>query len=191
MYGGRICFILAQIVPMKALKTVFFFMALTCARLVGFAQSGTADISQRAIVFADSLNNAFTRGDWNGYLDLSYPGVVSYYGGKENFTEYITRARSYTSTTGQKTELLQIVQDNVEWQCVVKKRNETLIDGRKAEVVSYMVGQSKDNGQHWKYFDVAYNSVSSLGYIMPDIFNVLSIPQRQIIFEKDGLARQN
>ena len=176
---------------MKSLKTFVFLMALTCACTLASAQSGSQLITQRAILFADSLNNAFTRSDWNGYLDLSYPGVVSYYGGRENFTEYISRARSFTGSAEDKTELLQIVNDNSEWQCVVKKTNETVIDGRKAEVISYMVGQSKDGGKSWRYFDVAYNSVSNLGYIMPDIFSTLSIPQRQVVFEKDGLARQN
>ena len=82
-----------------------------------------------------------------------------------------------------------MVSDDIsEWQCVIKKIRETTIDDKKAHVVSYLVGQSKDEGQNWKFFDVAFNSVENVIYIMPDIFPTLAIPQRQVIFEKDHMV---
>jgi hypothetical protein len=182
-------------IPMKALKTYVFVLVLSCAGIPAAAQSDTSTAIQRAILFADSLDNAFRYGNWNDFIDLSYPGIVRYYGGKEGFREYIERARSISASMLEekkgKIELVQIVKNIREWQCVVRKTRETIIDGRKAAVISYMVGQSKDEGVNWKYFDVAYNSVENVIYIMPDMFDKLSIPQRQIIFEKEQLARKN
>lgn len=177
------------------MKTAVFLLAIACAALPASAQSDTSFATRRAILFADSLDNAFRYNEWNEYVNLSYPGVVRYYGGNDGFREYIRRARSVNSSIvgeeKEEIELLQIVNEMKEWQCVVKKMRETIIDGRKAEVISYMVGQSKDEGRSWKYFDVAYNSAENVVYIMPDISDKLLIPQRQIIFEKDQLVKKN
>lgn len=148
--------------------------------------------AQRALLFADSLLNAFRYNDLNQYIELSYPGIIKYYGGKNSFLEFVQRARMMGNSPRrdihEKIEIVQLQHHSREWQCVVKKTIESLIDGRKAQVVSYMVGQSKDEGQTWRYFDVALNSVENLVYIMPDIFDTLSIPQRQVIFEKNVVA---
>ncbi|MBA4166605.1 MAG: hypothetical protein H0X41_03515 [Chitinophagaceae bacterium] len=180
---------------MKALKTAVFLLALSCAGASAAAQSDNAVAARRALLFADSLNNAFRYNKWNEFINLSYPGVVRYYGGAEGFREYIKRARSVNSSIveekKERIELLQLVNDIREWQCVIRKTRETIIDGRKADVISYMVGQSKDTGQSWKYFDVAYNSVENVIYIMPDISDKLFIPERQIIFERDQLTKKN
>ena len=80
-----------------------------------------------------------------------------------------------------------MVRDISEWQCVVQKTSETIIDGKKAQIISYMVGQSKDDGHSWKFFDVAMNSTKNLVYIMPDMSEKLAIPQRQVIFLKSGV----
>jgi hypothetical protein len=109
---------------------------------------------------------------------------VKYYGGNKNFREYVQRTRAMNnSESAENIKLLQILNNINEWQCVVQKTSQATIDGRKAKIITYLVGQSTDEGQNWKFFDVAFNSIENLVYIMPDIFNTLSIPQRQVIFE--------
>lgn len=178
---------------MKALKTLVFLFMLSFAFTSLQAQSDKNTASQRALIYADSLLNAFRDNNLNLYIEMSYPGIVSYYGGRKNFEKYILRERAgignELQAAPEKTELLQIVKAKKEWQCVIKKTCKTNIDGRKASIVSYLVGQSKDKGQSWKYFDVAINSVENVAYIMPDIFSEIAIPQRQVIFEKDQVAK--
>ncbi len=178
---------------MKALKPLVLFLSIYLMPYCPAAQSGNALPTQRALVFADSLLNAFRYSDWPVYMEISYPGIIKYYGGTKAFQEYVQRTRTMSGAPENnapvKTEIIQIVNEQLEWQCVVKKTQETTIDGKKASIVSYLVGQSKDEGLHWKYVDVAFNSVANIIYIMPDIFESLSIPQRQIIFEKDALAK--
>jgi hypothetical protein len=168
---------------MKALKTFVFALALSAGSL--HAQSNREAVSRQALIYADSLLNAFSYSNWNRYIDMSYPGVIQYYGGIKSFGDHIQRARSIsTSQSSFKTELVQLLGNSTnEWQCVVKKTQSTNIDGKNATVISYMIGQSNDGGHSWKYVDVAYNSVANLAYIMPDMFSDLSVPQRQIIFE--------
>ncbi len=172
---------------MKAVKT-FVLITAACISLTKIqAQQNTSAVSARAILFADSLLKSFHHNNFDQYTDLSYPGVISYYGGKKNFREYIQRSRIISEgISSENLKLVQILNNTSEWQCVVEKTSETLIDGKKAQVISYLVGQSVDEGQNWTFFDVAINPVDNVVYIMPDIFERLSIPQRQVIFEKNN-----
>lgn len=174
---------------MKAVKTLILFTALLFSFINSKAQTNTAVASEKAILFADSLLKSFRSGNFVQYTELSYPGVISYYGGKKNFSEYIQRARFiHSNIVSENLKLVQILNDISEWQCVVEKTSESLIDGKKAQIISYMVGQSIDEGLNWKFFDVAFNSVGNLVYIMPDIFSALTIPQRQVVYVKNNVA---
>jgi hypothetical protein len=170
--------------PMKTLRLFFFFGAVVFCR-----QSLQAQIlspSETAIIYADSFLNSFKNNDIGQYADLSYPGVIIYYGGNKNFREYVQRARTLIKAgTSESLMLVQFVHDVAELQCVIKKTSETTIDGRRAQIISYMVGQSKDNGQSWRFIDLAQNSPGNLVYIMPDISPELTVPQRQVIFSTE------
>ena len=172
---------------MKAVKT-FVLITAACISFTKIqAQQNSSAVSKRAILFADSLLKSFRYNNFDQYTDLSYPGVISYYGGKKNFLEYVQRTRTISEgISSENLKLVQILNDISEWQCVVEKTSEALIDGKKAHIVSYLVGQSKDEGRNWTFFDVAFNPVDNVVYIMPDIFERLSIPQRQVVFEKNS-----
>jgi hypothetical protein len=158
------------------LGTVFFCCTNLRAQILSPSES--------AIIYADSFLKSFRNNDVEQYTDLSYPGVITYYGGNKNFREYVQRARIVVQPgIPENLILVQMVHDVAELQCVIKKTSETTIDGRKAVIISYMIGQSKNDGQSWKFIDVAQNSPGNLVYIMPDISQKLAVPQRQIIFE--------
>lgn len=154
----------------------------------GMDQPDIPRAGHNALNVADSLIQAFRCEQWTDYLNLTCPGMVNYYGGRKGFLEYLRRSRSLAGDLEAQSmaiELVQLHQDNHEWQCVIRKSRDTRIDDRPARVISYMVGQSTDGGRNWKYVDIAHNSRESLGYIMPDIFSALVIPQRQIVFLPD------
>lgn len=178
---------------MKTLRPIFFLFLLYIPATVLVAQTDTSVPSRNALAYADSLLNAFRNQHVARYVELSNPGMIKYYGGKKNFENYIVRARQMEpAASGQSelTQLVQMVNNGNEWQCVIRKTNHATIDSKKALVISYLVGQSTDNGAHWKFVDVAFNSVSNIVYIMPDVFDTLTIPQRQIIFESTSVAHQ-
>lgn len=179
---------------MKVLKSALFLAILLSSRFVCFSQNDSSINSTVALRYADSLTTAFREHNWNRYLAISYPGVISYYGGTKNYRAYVERTRAVNNSSAinekAKLELIQMSNNHSEeWQCVIKKTASTVIDGQKAAVISYLVGQSLDNGSSWKFLDVSHNSVDILPDIMPDMFATLTVPQRRIIFEKDQLAR--
>lgn len=153
------------------------------------AQTDSEQASQKAITVASKLINSFKFAEWDQYLAMSYPGVVKYYGGRTGYLNYVQAFRNrYKDSLQENPEtvrILQIENDVMEWQCVVEKVRETYFNGRRGKVISYLVGQSKDDGNNWQFFDVAQNSVENVIYIMPDIFSNLTIPQRTIKLESD------
>ena len=60
------------------------------------------------------------------------------------------------------------------------------------EMVTYFVGQSKDEGESWRMFDVSYNSVANMIYIFPEVITDLPIKQPLILSqdEEEKLAQQ-
>jgi hypothetical protein len=169
---------------MKALLSFALLNTAIFCFTTAHSQVNSRSASDRAIIFADSFLASYRNNDLDKYTDLSYPGVISYYGGNKNFREYVQRVRALNSSTSNKITVIQVVHNANELQCVIQKTSEAIIDGRKAEIITYIIGQSKDEGQTWKFFDVASNAPGNLVYIMPDMSERLVVPQRQIIFQQ-------
>jgi hypothetical protein len=172
---------------------VLFSLCILFATVRLSAQTDTVTASQRALLLADNMLRAFKYSDWDQYVSLSYPGVVKYYGGKTGYLEHVRRTRThYSDSLNQNPEKVRIVQisnDMNEWQCVMEKSRLTYAGGKRIRVISYLVGQSKDDGVNWKFFDVAYNSVENVIYIMPEIFDTLAIPVRRTVAEEEGIVQ--
>ena len=178
---------------MKALRSALILPALFCFAINTMAQADSTYCSRHALLYADSLANAFRDQNWNRYLSITYPGIISYYGGTRSFQSYIQRTRSVSNSFAIRDcvtlDLIQISANHLgEWQCVIRKTGSTVIDGKKAMVISYLIGQSTDDGDSWKFLDVSYNATEKLNDIMPERFPALMVPERKIIFEKGELA---
>lgn len=168
---------------MKTLRSLVVLGALAILSGSAIAQSDSTFASRRALMFADSLLASFRQSNIALYTDLSYPGIVQYYGGKKNFEEYLKRTIATTpSYATEYVSIVQLVNNTNEWQCVIQKTRDAMIDDRRATITTYMVGQSVDNGRSWKFFDVPFNPANNIVYIMPDIFSSLVIPRREVVF---------
>jgi hypothetical protein len=178
---------------MKTARRILYFFILIFTATLSYAETDSLQAKQHALQFADSLLQAYRYNNVTQYIEMSYPGLIKYYGGIRNFTEYIQRTRLINNTNAEgyhKTEIVQLAHEKKEWQCVIKKTSGSIIDGRHAYLVTYIIGQSQDGGQSWKYVDVDYNPARNLVYIMPDIFDNISVPQRQVIFEQDLVVKK-
>jgi hypothetical protein len=177
---------------MRTVKNLVFIAAIifSCGRAA--AQTDSLYASQRALLFADSLLNSFHQNNLIIYTELSYPGVIQYYGGRRNFEEYVRRTKAIQNDVSpERIKLLQMINNTKEWQCVVQKTRESIIDNRRAIIITYMVGQSIDAGKNWTFFDVAFNPVENITFIMPDIFTALLVPQREVVYQKGATVGYN
>jgi len=180
---------------MKTFTPILAVTALLFSHLPGLAQADTAKITQRALFFADSLTKTDNYQSWSAYADLVPASVIKYYGGKDGYIEHVKKGRKRTvsSIEEEKPEmrLLSLQTENDQWQCVIRlSRYFHRDDNKKFHVVTYFVGQSRDEGETWRLFDVSYNTVANIIYMMPDVFGDLAIPEPTILSEEEELARQ-
>jgi hypothetical protein len=176
---------------MKTLRPLWISMILCVIQLAGYAQSDTVKIAERALFFADSLVKADAYQNWSIYTDLSVPSVVKYYGGRNAFMETIQRGWATRVSSIQeespKLKFLLLSTKNEEWQCVIQESRYIHRDDKKLHIVTYFVGQSTDAGVTWRLFDVAYNKVANIIYMMPDIFD-LPIPEHTVLTDEEETA---
>jgi len=174
------------------LKTAFTPFLSVCLFLSASrparAQIDSAAIKQHISVFADSLVRSYYEKDWNTFVALTHPGVARLYGGMTGYVSVIKGVRQRTEdSVEEKKEQVNVKQflfAGGTWQCIVERICETHIRGKNAKVITYMVGQSKDDlGGEWKFFDVANNLMINISAIMPDFSDELVVPEKKIVFE--------
>jgi hypothetical protein len=171
-----------EFILMKAAWAISFVVFVFCTAANSLrAQQFAA--SEQALLYADSLHHAYQSKDWNRYIDLSYPGMIEYFGGQRRFRDYLQRSADLKNEHQATMQIHQLVNEDNNWQCVIKKVTRSLVDGKKATVVTYIIGQSKDRGNTWQFVDVAFASTRNLYYIMPDMSASLIIPERNVVFD--------
>lgn len=179
---------------MKALKLLAIAVVCSCSSVVSQAQIDSMR-AQKALYFADSLMRSAFFEDWKSFENLSIYNAIKYYGGKEGFNEHVRMLYyHYVNTFEEKPQSVKMVtmmnNGTDEWQCVVEKIRNTFIENRACRVYSYLVGQSKDDGDNWKFMDVSHNSVKNVIFIFPEIFSMLAIPDGKTIYEEEEIAAQ-
>jgi hypothetical protein len=169
---------------------------ITIAQTNSAAQSDTAYSTQQALSFADSLIKANFYQEWETYISLSCATAVKYYGGKESFKEHIIENYYRNEPSIQEKpvalRMVTLMTDrSSEWQCVIEKLRDTYGENsRKEKIYTYLVGQSTDNGQNWKFIDVGNDDIRNVIYIMPNIFGSLAIPEKKIVFDDEVEAQK-
>ncbi|HVV04656.1 MAG TPA: hypothetical protein VHC96_10570 [Puia sp.] len=170
------------------------FLVLSLSSLDAFSQD-SAKIKERALFFADSLIKTDTYMSWSTYADLAPAGVLKYYGGKDGFVDHVQKfhARTVSSLGGEdapEVRIMTLMASQNQWQCVIREsRYIHRDDNKKYHIVTYLLGQSKDDGETWRIFDLGYNKVANVIYMMPDVIGDLPIPEPYIISEEEELAK--
>lgn len=164
-------------------------MAATVSR----AQPDSSKIAQKALLYADSLVKTDAYEDWGTYANLAPASVIKYYGGKDNYIGHVQLVRSYTTSVLQEAapalQMETLVTFKEQWQCVIRLSRYYHKNDQKYHLVSYLIGQSRDEGETWKVFDVNYNTVSNLMQIFPDILD-MPIKEPTMLTEEQELAKQ-
>jgi hypothetical protein len=152
------------------------------AAQASYAQPDTARISHNALVYADSLVKADAYGFWSIYADLAPASVIKFYGGKDGYIQHVTVGRLRTTSAIQEAppelKMLVLETKNDQWQCVIRlSRYFHKGDEKQYHLVTYLIGQSRDEGETWRLFDVGYNSVANIIYIFPEILDDIPIQE--------------
>lgn len=168
-------------------------MVIILSQLAALAQPDTAKITEKAFLFADSLIKADGYQNWNTYADLAPASVIKYYGGKEGLIEHVSTGKkrlvSIVDEDFPQLKMMNLMTLNDQWQCVIKVSRYIHRDDKKYHLITYFIGQSKDEGETWRLFDVYYNKIANIIYILPDIFGDLPIPETSMLSQEEELAQ--
>lgn len=178
------------------IRTILSVCSFLLAAMPGYAQPDTARISQKALFYADSLAKADAYGNWSAYADLVPASVIKYYGGKDGYIQHISVGRLRTTSAIQEVapelslQFLETKKD--QWQCVIRLSRYFHKEDQQYHLISYLIGQSLDDGETWKLFDVSYNSVANIIYMFPDILDDIPIRESVVLSkeDEDKLAQQ-
>jgi hypothetical protein len=157
-------------------------------------ESDTAIATRNAMKFADSLTKANFYTEWDTYMNLSEPSAIKYYGGKDAYKEHVItihyRNEPKSDEKPEKLQMMSMLNDIETWQCVIEKVRDSWDENRgKVKTISYLIGESTDNGLTWKFIDASHNSLVNVIYIMPSVFSKLEIPEGKTIYV-DEVATQ-
>ncbi|MDF2192491.1 hypothetical protein [Paraflavitalea sp. CAU 1676] len=180
---------------MKLIYTTILASVLSVSAQFTQAQDNDSTLAaSNALKAAESLIKASFYQDWKSYADLSNPSAIKFYGGPQQFKEHVvTMYFRNEPKLEEKPETLRITElrnDVDQWQSVIEKVRNTFIDGKKAIITSYIVGQSLDGGKTWKFIDVSHNSLENLAFIFPTIFTDLTIPLGKTVIPSEIVEAQ-
>jgi hypothetical protein len=180
---------------MKTRQLILSGLIIILSHLTGFTQPDTIKIKANALQFADSLIKANTYKNWATYANLAPASVIKHYGGKEGYIEHIVAGRKRNTSDleeedGPQMQMEELLTLDEQWQCLIRISRYIHRDDKKLHVVTYFLGQSKDDGQTWRLFDISYNTVANIIYIFPEIFGDMAIPEPTLLTPEEELARQ-
>lgn len=180
---------------MKRIYTTILVSVFACSALVVRAQDNdSTTAANNAMRTAETLVKAWFFQEWKAYTDLTTPSVIKYYGGPQQFKEHITivyyRLAPQQEEKPETLRLLELRNDTDQWQAVIEKQRYTFIDGKRAIITSYLVGQSLDAGASWKFVDVSHNSLENLAFIFPTIITDLTIPIGKTVIPSEVVEAQ-
>ena len=179
-------------IPMN-IRNLFSGGLFLLTAMVTQAQPDTARISQKALIFADSLVKTDKYGDWSSYANLAPLSVIKYYGGKDGYIGHVLSMRGFTMSAieedAPQLQLETLVTKNEQWQCVIRLSRYFHKDDKKFHLVSNLVAQSKDEGETWRVFDVNYNVVTNMMLIFPEIMD-MPLKATSVLSEEQELAQQ-
>ncbi|HEX9512409.1 MAG TPA: hypothetical protein VF939_18080 [Puia sp.] len=179
---------------MKILTPVLVGFVLFLTHSTVYAQPDSAKISQKVLSYADSLVKTDAYQSWTVYADLAPLSVIKFYGGKDGYIEHVKTNRQRTHSTQDEDypelKIMSLMTVNDQWQCLVRISRFFHKDEKKFHQVTYFLGQSKDEGETWKLFDLSFNKIANIIYIFPEVFGDMAIPEPSILSEQDEIAQQ-
>ncbi len=148
------------------------------------AQNNDSDLKLKAKTEAAKMFNSFVEEDYETFIELTYPPIVSMAGGEDAMIKILQKG------IGPEVEVLKIeilscsemIKDSNNIQCSLKQKQIMSIDGQKLYTIGDLIGVSYDKGDSWVYLSVSSNTLEKVRSQFPEISNKLKVsPQTKPI----------
>lgn len=167
------------------IRTILSVCTLLMATQIGYTQPDTARITKNALAYADSLVKADAFSNWSAYADLAPRSIIKYYGGKDGYIQHVSVIRLKTTSEIQEAppqlKLIALENRQDQWQCEIQLSRYFHKEDKQYHYTTYLIGQSLDEGETWKLFDVSCNSVANIIYMFPDIMDDIAISEPSVL----------
>lgn len=168
---------------MKILLLLIFFFC--CNSIVAQLSKNDSSILAKKIVLAvDSMTTAFKQKDLSTFSRFNYSGIKKIMGGEEAFIETIKASYKQLPDSSLKEiragRVHRIVKEKNSLQCIVEQILKIKVNTVTVSSISYLVGESRNNGNTWSFFDASAESIFlPNNKVMPNLSKKLIIPKKQ------------
>lgn len=159
-------------------KLLFFFLFLSVS---SYAQTDSVWLKKNIKSGMDSVSLSFEKKDWKTFAGLMHPSLIEMFGDQERFVTFIdeqmkTLLKEAEVNSMGSGNILQLINFNNQWQCVVESYLQMTVDSMIVSTVSSNVGVSFDNGLSWKFLRVTNGNETKVKELIKGLSPEIQIP---------------
>lgn len=162
------------------MKKLLLSTLLAACAVFCFAQSDTAQIRKNILRSADSMSTAFKSRNWRAVVRFSPKAVIDMGGGEDALVSMTETAMTAIPDSAVKQfyigPVVQLVQTESDWQCVVEQHLQLVLQGMRITVMSPLIGQSLNGGASWTFFD-SKGDEATAKTILPTLSPKIQLPK--------------
>jgi hypothetical protein len=162
---------------MKIVSILF----LTFFSLASSAQSDK-DVITRVQQEAQTMSDAFHKGDYDRFMDSTHPRVIESIGGREKMKTFL-KAGLGSEISFIKTDISEakkLIKKGENWQCAMRQSQVIEVEGKKYKIQGWLIGISYDAGSEWRFISVSNQTLQTLQQVFPELSNKLRVkPQKE------------
>ena len=145
----------------------------------GSAQTDTSQLHRNILSSMDGMQTSFMKSDWEVFVNYMHPEIIKLSGGKEKLTTLVkgqmNALNNATIDTIGSGNVLQLINFNGQWQCVVESFLQMTIESKTVTVISSNIGVS-DDGKSWKFIRVATGKEGTMVKMFSSLSSELKPP---------------
>ncbi|MEJ7627946.1 MAG: hypothetical protein WKF35_13855 [Ferruginibacter sp.] len=168
-------------------KSLLLFLLSVTLFGNSFSQDTTA-IKKNIEAATKEMSATFISRNWEEYVKYTHPAVVEMIGGKEKFvkivSEFMTELPDSSIKFFELGKPMQLINSGHDWQTVIMQKLDIYIQGKMVRSVSYLVGESLDNGKTWTFFD-SKGDREVVKKMKPDVSDKLIIPAGSQVIDEN------
>lgn len=161
---------------MKNVITLFFLFG-------AFALLAQNDYSTSILASAEKNAQAFKEKNYSNLVEYMHPNIISMGGGKDLMASVVeSQLNAFAEQNIEVTNITfgspaDIVKAGEELHCIVSQNTEMSMNGQTFSQDTNLLAASLDNGETWKFIDLAQYDKESLKIFIPNFNDSLVIPQ--------------
>ena len=134
---------------------------------------------------ANSMGNAFIKGDYETFEKYTNPAIVNAMGGKSRMTAVLVNSANDMKAKGMVISGItvdspsKIVKSRSELQCTLKQHTTIKLNNGTVIATSTLIAISLDGGKNWSFVDTSNKDASTMRKMLPNLSTAIIIPPEQ------------